>query len=74
MLNINLDEYLGTVKFIQLFDVMLYEEAIKLSVTKESILRELDINPSSFRRCRVEEQNVGKTIVKKISITIQTIK
>lgn len=67
MFNINLDEYLGTVKFIQLFDVMLYEEAIKLSVTKESILRELDINPSSFRRCRVEEQNVGKTIVKKLA-------
>lgn len=52
---------------IHIFDVLLNEESIKLSVTKESLLKDIGINPSSYRRSRAEEQNVGKSIVLKLA-------
>lgn len=67
MVKIRLDNYLKTMPLIHIFDVLLNEESIKLSVTKESLLKDIGINPSSYRRSRAEEQNVGKSIVLKLA-------
>ena len=67
MFEVCLKEYRKTVPFIQMFDTLLSIESHHLSVTKDSLLKDLGINPSSFRRCRNEEQNVGNLIVEKLS-------
>jgi hypothetical protein len=67
MLNINLDTYLSSQTLLLIFDVLLNEESIKLSVTKESLLKDIGINPSSFRRSRVEEKNIGNDIAVKLA-------
>lgn len=67
MLKINLDTYLSSQTLLLIFDVLLNEESIKLSVTKESLLKDIGINPSSFRRSRVEEKNIGNDIAVKLA-------
>lgn len=66
-MKIRIDTYLNSKPVLQIFDVLLNEESIKLAKTKEALLKDLDINPSSFRRSRTEEQNIGNSIVLKLA-------
>lgn len=60
------------------FDLTLYKESRqyfflydaylkKLSINKEELFDDIDITPSSYRRARISEQNVGVEIIKQLS-------
>ena len=63
MFSINLNDYKKTKIYLQLFDVILKD----LPINKEEFLLEHDITPSSYRLARKVEQNVGKSIIIKLS-------
>ena len=63
MFSINLNDYKKTKIYLQLFDVILKD----LPINKEEFLLEHDISPSSYRLARKVEQNVGKSIIIKLS-------
>ena len=63
MFSINLIDYKKTKIYLQLFDVILKD----LPINKEEFLLEHDITPSSYRLARKVEQNVGKSIIIKLS-------
>lgn len=67
MKKITLYDYNQTVLFMHMFDVLISEKAVVQNVKKEALLKDLDINPSSFRRSRNDEKNVGKVIISKLS-------
>ena len=62
-----LDEYYNNTTYTLLYLDVLLNEYIKennISITKESYLEKLGINPSSYRRSRIKEQNIGETYSK----------
>ena len=63
MFSLNLNDYKKTKIYLQLFDVILKD----LPINKEEFLLEHDITPSSYRLARKVEQNVGKSIIIKLS-------
>ena len=67
MKKITLYDYNQTVLFMHMFDVLISEKAVVQNVKKEALLKDLDINPSSFRRSRNDEKNVGKVIISTLS-------
>ena len=63
MIKIDLSIYLKSSQYFKLFDCLLKEEPI----TKEAFLIEHNITPSSYRRTRLQEVNIGTKIIKKLS-------
>ena len=63
MKTINLSIYLSNCQYFKLFDVLLKDQ----TVTKEAFLIENNITPSSYRRARNQEVNVGNKIISKLS-------
>lgn len=63
MITIDLSIYLKTTQYFKLFDILLKDETI----TKEAFLIEHGITPSSYRRARLQEVNVGSKIIEKLS-------
>lgn len=60
---INLDDYFHSTKYaLHYFDLQIK----KLEITKEALLKELDIPYTSYRRSRVEPTNIGKQIISKL--------
>lgn len=63
MFKIDLSAYKESKQYIILFDILFKE----LVINKEPFLIEQGIAPSSYRRARNSEQNIGKQIVEKLA-------
>ncbi len=63
MNKIELNVYYSSAIYFHFFDAYIKTQDIK----KDILFKELDINDSSYRRCREKEQNVGKTIIEKLA-------
>ena len=62
MYKIDLSDYKSTKYYFYLFDIMIKEKSIR----KEELLMDNKISPSTYRRCRQLEQNIGFVIVEKL--------
>lgn len=62
MFAISLKSYKNTKYYFYLFDVLLK----KVSITKDDFLKESGISPSSYRKARTIEQNIGKKHISKL--------
>ena len=62
MLKIKFDEYKENKQYLLLFDVLIKKE----HNNKDLFLEDIDITPSSYRRAKSTEQNIGKNIVDKL--------
>ena len=62
MYKIDLSDYKLTKYYFYLFDIMIKEKSIR----KEELLMDNKISPSTYRRCRQLEQNIGFVIVDKL--------
>lgn len=63
MKKFNFEVYKGSSQYFLLFDVMFKER----SLNKDHYLLDVGITPSSYRRARASEQNVGLTIMKTLT-------
>lgn len=64
MIKISLDEYKKSSKYLYLFDVVIKERTF---YNKDAFLSSLEIAPTSYRRARSTEQNIGFEIVGKLA-------
>lgn len=55
----HLDAYKETRKYLYLFDSLMKDE----NINKEYFLKDLGINPGSYRRAKLSEQKIGKEII-----------
>lgn len=62
-MNFNLSEYSKSMRQLLVFDVLIKEEV----VNKDAFLSDLIISPTSYRRAKIKEQNVGNEIVLKLA-------
>ena len=62
MIKIDLTEYKDSKIYFQLFDKIIKEK----NISKEIFLQDNNINPSTYRRCKKEECNVGEKIIIKL--------
>ena len=62
MFNINLSIYKESKQYFQLFDILLKD----LDINKEAFLKDVGISPSSYRKARTIEQNIGDKIVEQL--------
>ena len=62
-MNFNLSEYSKSMRQLLVFDVLIKEEV----VNKDVFLSDLIISPTSYRRAKIKEQNVGNEIVLKLA-------
>ena len=62
MIKINLNEYKESKIYFQLLDNIMKEK----NISKELFLHDNNINPSTYRRCKKDECNVGIKIVTKL--------
>ena len=62
MYKINLNDYKSSMKYFNFFDVQIK----KLDIDKEDFLRDNNISPSTYRKCRNFYQKGGSTIIKKL--------
>ena len=62
MFSISLKSYKNTKYYFSLFDVLLK----KVSITKDDFLKESGISPSSYRKARTIEQNIGEKIISQL--------
>ena len=67
MFTISLKQYNETKYYFLLFDVLLK----KVNITKEVFLKEAGISPSSYRKARTIEQNVGKKIISQLCTSLE---
>lgn len=63
MKHFNFDLYKESKQYFQLFDVYIKQ----FEKNKENVFNKLNINNSSYRRARDNEQTVGREIIKKLS-------
>ena len=70
MRKIKLNDYKSTQIYMYMFDEMIKVISKKENIIKEEILKKWDINPSSFRRSKVSEQEVGKAIIGKFALNL----
>lgn len=66
MFTISLKQYSETKYYFLLFDVLLK----KVNITKEVFLKEAGISPSSYRKARTIEQNVGEKIISQLCTSL----
>ena len=71
MRKIRLKEYKNTLLYMYMFDEVLKVNCKRNVMIKEDSLKECKVNPSSFRRCKMSEQEVGKSIVNKLAYFFQ---
>ena len=62
-MNFNLSEYSKSMRQLLVFDVLIKEEVLN----KDAFLSDLIISPTSYRRAKIKEQNVGNEIVLKLA-------
>lgn len=62
MIKINFDDYKENKQYLLLFDYLIKQE----SQNKDLFLEDINITPSSYRRAKVTEQNIGNVIVNKL--------
>lgn len=63
MKKFNLSVYLDSVPYFNFFDVYIKELGIK----KEDFLKRIGVTPSSYRKCRKGELNIGDRIIEQIA-------
>lgn len=63
MIKIDILEYKDNKYYYTLFDILLKN----LPITKDSFFKSLDINPSTYRKCRKGELKIGKQILNKLA-------
>lgn len=61
MININLNAYKESKIYFQLLD-----NIMKKNISKELFIHDNNINPSTYRRCKKDECNVGIKIIIKL--------
>lgn len=66
MFRIKLKEYYGVAIYMNMFDEMLKEEAAELVITKETLLKDLKINPSSYRRCKISDREASANVITRL--------
>lgn len=59
MFKINLSIYKESKQYFQIFDILLKD----LNINKEAFLKDVGISPSSYRKARTIEQNIGDKII-----------
>jgi len=62
MIKINFDEYKEKKQYLLLFDILIKE----VHHNKDIFLEDINITPSSYRRAKITEQNIGRNIVDKL--------
>lgn len=62
MFKIDLAIYKESKQYFQLFDILLKD----LDINKEAFLKEIGISPSSYRKARTIEQNIGDKIIEQL--------
>jgi len=62
MFKVDLTEYKGSKQYCILFDFLIK----KKGVNKDDFLKESGVSPSTYRKCRMVEQNTGKIVVDKL--------
>ena len=62
MYQIDLTLYKESKQYFQLFDILLKD----LNINKEAFLKEIGISPSSYRKARTVEQNIGDKIIEQL--------
>lgn len=62
MFKINLSIYKESKQYFQLFDILLKD----LDINKEAFLKDVGISPSSYRKARTIEQNIGDKIIEQL--------
>ena len=62
MFRVNLEMYKESKPYFPLFDILLKD----LDINKEAFLKEVGISPSSYRKARTIEQNIGDKIIEQL--------
>lgn len=73
MRKIKLKEYKNTLLYMYMFDEVLKTQCVRGEIIKEELLKKYKVNPSSFRRCKTTELEVGKTIISNLAFYLNMV-